>query len=345
MNLSTSLKALLVSALGCWLSAQSAFGADSRADFLKLIDRPRVALAPQAQESPASNGLVQLQFSFAADARQRVPGILVKTTNAAGPRPVVIVMHGTGGRKEDELPLLRKLAGKGFIGVAIDGRYHGQRAKAGHGTEEYEAAIVRAWHQPGEHPLYYDTVWDVMRLVDYLQTRQDVDPKRIGLSGISKGGIETYFAAAADPRIAAAVPFIGVQSFRWALETTNWQGRIATIQHAFDAIAKASGVAAPDSAFVQKFYDRMVPGIYSEFDGPRMLALITPRPLLMVNGDSDRNTPLPGVEECIAAARQAYRDQQAESHFKAIIQKNCGHKVEADSEAAAIAWFVQWLKP
>ena len=61
------------------------------------------------------------------------------------------------------------------------------------------------------------------RLVDYLKTLKDVDAKRIGLIGISKGGIETYLAAAVDQRIAVAVPVIGVQSFRWALENDQWQ--------------------------------------------------------------------------------------------------------------------------
>ena len=45
-----------------------------------------------------------------------------------------------------------------------------------------------------------DGEWDVQRLVDYLGSRDDVDPRRIGLLGISKGGIETYLAAASDPR-------------------------------------------------------------------------------------------------------------------------------------------------
>src|SRR5205085_11830097 len=116
-------------------------------------------------------------------------------------------------------PLMRKLADKGFLAVAIDARYHGARTKAGKGSTEYQQAILRAWREPGrEHPFFFDTVWDVMRLIDYLQTRDDVDARRIGLTGISKGGIETYLAAAADVRIAAAVPCIGVQSFNWALE-------------------------------------------------------------------------------------------------------------------------------
>jgi hypothetical protein len=172
-----------------------------------------------------------------------------------------------------------------------------------------------------------------------------VDASRIGLIGISKGGIETYLAAAADPRIAVAVPCIGVESFSWALKNNGWQGRIGTIQSAFDVIAKENGVAKPDSAFVQKFYDCVVPGIYSEFDGPQMLALIAPRPLLMINSDSDNHTPLPGVIECTNAAQKVYAADGATNNFAVIIQKNTGHQVKPESERAAIEWFVKWLKP
>jgi predicted esterase len=268
----------------------------------------------------------------------------MKVADPRGIRPVVIALHGTGGTKANMLALCRKLATNGFVAVAIDGRYHGER-KSGKGQDDYNAAIVRAFHGSGEHPFYYDTVWDVMRLVDYLQTRDDVDASRIGLIGISKGGIETYLAAAADPRIAVAVPCIGVESFRWALANNDWQGRIGTIQNAFDAIAKENGVTKPDSAFVQIFYDRVVPGIYSEFDGPAMLKLIAPRPLLVINSDSDSHTPLPGVIECTRAAQKVYASDKAEDHFAVIIQKNTGHQVKPDSESAAIEWFVKWLKP
>jgi dienelactone hydrolase len=328
----------------CVLATGCAHVQNPRADFLKLVDRPRVAVAPQVQELSATNGIAEFHFSYASDANDRVPGILLQSENFHGRRPVVIALHGTGGSKNNMLALCRKLADAGFIAVAIDGRYHGER-KTGKGQNDYNDAIVRAWHGSGEHPFYYDTVWDVMRLVDYLQTRADVDPARIGLIGISKGGIETYFAAAADQRIAVAVPCIGVQSFRWALDHNDWQGRIGTIQIAFDEIAKDAGVAKPDTAFVQKFYDRVVPGVYSEFDGPEMLKLIAPRPLLVINSDSDNHTPLPGVNECVATAQKAYAGDNAEDHLAVIIQKNTGHQVKPESERAAIDWFVRWLKP
>ena len=317
---------------------------DSRADLRYAIGHPVVALAAQAETSMTTNGFQQIHFSFCTDKTNRVPGILIKPANVSSRRPVVVALHGTGGNKESMVELCNKFAERGFIAVAIDARYHGER-RAGKGLEDYYAAIARAWHGSGEHPLYYDTAWDVTRLVDYLQTRDDVAANRIGLMGISKGGVETYFIAAADPRIAVAVPCIGMQSFDWALKNNDWQGRIATIQPAFNQIAKNAGVAKPDSAFVKNFYDRVVPGIDTQFDGPQMMRLIAPRPLLVINGDSDEHTPLPGVNECIAAGKQAYAAAGVENNFSVIIEKNTGHAVKPEAERAAIDWFVKWLKP
>jgi dienelactone hydrolase len=336
------LSSLLVVAT-CGLMVLSTRAADARRDFLKLIERPRVDLAPKVEEPSTTNGLKLYHFSFAADARQRVPGFLLKSADSQGRRPVIIALHGTGGSKTDMLRLCRQFVARGFIAVAIDGRYHGERSPLGKGSAEYEAAILRAWHEPGEHSFFYDTVWDVMRLVDYLETRDDVDAKRIGLTGISKGGIETYLAAAMDERIAVAVPCIGVQSFHWALDNDAWQGRIGTIPNVFKAIATESG--ASNAAVVQKFYDRVAPGIYGEFDGPAMLPLIAPRPLLVINSDSDNHTPLPGVNECIKTARRTYHNAGADAQLAVRIQEHAGHQVKPESEREAIEWFVKWLKP
>jgi cephalosporin-C deacetylase-like acetyl esterase len=317
--------------------------AGTREDFLKLIDRPRVDLAANVDPPKSDHDLLQYHFAFAADADSRVPGILLKKPSLKGPTPVIIVLHGTGGTKESELPLLRELAQKGFIAVAIDGRYHGERTRSGKGSAEYQDAILRAFREQREHPFFYDTVWDVMRLVDYLDTRDDIDSKRIGLIGISKGGVETYLTAAVDPRIACAVPCIGVQSFRWAMEHDAWQPRISTIQTAFDAAAKESQIDHPDAAFLAKFYDRVAPGITDQFDGPAMLPLIAPRPLLVINGDSDPRTPLPGLKLCTDAAQRAYHDTHADDHFVTRIEEHTAHKVTPESQEAAIAWFTRWL--
>jgi dienelactone hydrolase len=328
------------------LPALADFDAGARASYLALIDRPRVALKPELAELPPVEGLKKYHLWYSADASERVPGYLLLPDAKAfkGPRPVVIALHGTGGNKDEMADIVLKAARAGFIGVAIDGRFHGERTRAGQGAAEYNAAIAEAFRSGKGHPFYYDTSWDVMRLVDYLVTRKDVDANRIGLTGISKGGIETYLAAAADPRIAVAVPYIGVQSFKWALENGQWRARIATIQGAFDVSAAQAG-KAPSVDFVREFYARVVPGIDGIFDGPEMLKLIAPRPLLVVNADSDANTPIAGVRLAVRSAQPLYAGANASEKLQLLVEQDTPHRVNPDAIDAGIAWFVRWLRP
>ena len=332
------LKLLSVILIGC-LSAYGQDATSIRSHFLKIIERPRVPLNPKLERGRTAQGLTATHFTFATDADGTVPGIIIRPEKAAGRRPAVIVLHGTGDSKEGMLDLASELAVRGFLAVAIDGRYHGERTGIG-----YEDAILRAYKTGKEHPFLYDTVWDVMRLIDYLETRDDVDAKRIGVIGISKGGMETWLAAAADPRIAVAIPCISVQSFRWALENNAWEARVGTIQPAVEEAARSSH-ATLNAQFVRAFYDRLVPGIYSEFDGPSMLPLIAPRPLMVINGDSDSLTPIPGVMLAANSASEAYAKAGAKEKFVLRVQKNAGHSVNGESMRAAIDWFVTWLKP
>ncbi len=325
--------------------AQPLAPAATRSAFRKLIDRPLVPLAAEQQKLSEAAGLAQWHFTFAAEASQRVPGLLVKAAKGSGKRPVVIALHGTGGTKESQLELLKQLARLGFIGVAIDGRYHGERTKAGKGSEEYNDAMLRTYRTGQELPFLYDTVWDVMRLLDYLETRDDVAAKRIGLLGFSKGGMETYLTAAVDPRVAVAMPFIGVQSFRWALDNNAWQSRVETFQSAINRAAQDEGKSEVNTAFVRQFYNRVMPGIADRFDGPQILPLIAPRPLFVVNGEADPRTPMPGLMECVDKARAAYARAKAEDKFKFTLQSNTGHAVTPEARQAAMAWLQQWLKP
>jgi dienelactone hydrolase len=289
-----------------------------------MIARPRVPLAPQTAPRPDSGVYRAEQFSFASEAGERVPGVFLKSVRATDRRPAVIFLHGTGSKKEEFLALMRTFADRGFASAAIDARHHGARILPafGPGNEQYFAAMLETYRTGKGRPYLYDTVWDVMRLVDYLQTRADVDPARIGVMGVSKGGTEAYLAAAADPRIAAAVPIIGVQGFRWALDNDQWQARVSTFSPPIDRAAGDEGIAKVDAAFVRRFYDRVSPGIYGDYDAGSMLALIAPRPVLVINGDSDPRTPLAGVEEAVASAQRAYMKMGAEAKLGLYLQPN-----------------------
>jgi cephalosporin-C deacetylase-like acetyl esterase len=66
-------------------------------------------------------------------------------------------------------------------------------------------------------------IWDGMRAIDYLQSRADIDPRRIGCTGISGGGTLTSYLMALDDRIVAAAPGCYLTSMRRLMETIGPQ--------------------------------------------------------------------------------------------------------------------------
>ncbi|HEY4330296.1 MAG TPA: alpha/beta hydrolase, partial [Phycisphaerae bacterium] len=101
----------------------------------------------------------------------------------------------------------------------------------------------------------------------------------------------------------------------------------------------------PAGKFVGKFYSHVAPGIDGEFDGPSIIPLIAPRPLMAINGDKDPRTPGPGLKLATDAIEAAYRKAGAEEHFLLRLQANTAHQVRPESQTAAEEWFVRWLKP
>ncbi len=330
---------------------------DVKATFLQMLDRPRVPLEARTIETkPPMRGVIAEQVNFAVERHpdgsiERVPALVVRTEHAKpGERmPAVIVLHGTGGRKEQMWPWLEQLAHRGILAIAIDGRYHGERASGTQGTEAYNKAIVRAWRTkrgaPQEHPFYYDTCWDAWRTIDYLETRPDVDPNRVGMIGISKGGIETWLAAAADDRVKLAIPAISVQSFRFGLDHGRWQARANTVREAHQAAADDLGRPTVDASVCEALWAKVIPGIRAIYDAPSMLRLFAGRPLLILNGELDPNCPIDGAELAFASARAAFHDADADDRLKIMVAKGAKHTVTHEQHDAALDWCVTWLKP
>jgi dienelactone hydrolase len=297
--------------------------------------------------------MMQETWSFASEKKtngaiERVPVLILRPAEGTGKRPAVIVLHGTGGKKESMVPFMKELTARGLIGVAIDARYHGARAGGAKGSAAYNEAITSAWHaklgEPMEHPFYYDTCWDLWRTIDFLQKHEAVDPERIGMIGFSMGGIQTWLAAAVDDRVKVAVPAIGVQSFRWSLEHDQWQGRAKTIRAAHDAAAKDLGEPQVNQKVCRELWSKILPGILDQFDCPSMLRLFAPRALLILNGELDPNCPLPGAKLAFAAAEKAYRDAGVSDRLHIMVAERVGHQVTPIQRQAALAWFAQWLK-
>jgi dienelactone hydrolase len=337
--------------------------AEVKAAFLKLLDRPRVLFnVKMAEAKKDDDGLVWERLTFATEKKgeddfERVPLLLVRPEKRTKKLPAVIVLHGTGGSKDGEnlRPWLLHLVKRGIVAVAIDARYHGERSGGAKGAEAYNQAIVRAWQakagEKQEHPFYYDTCSDLWRTVDYLQTRDDIDPERIGMIGLSMGGIQTWLAAAVDERVKVVVPAIAVQSFRWSLENDKWQARANTIKAASEAAAKDLGEAKVNAKVCRELWNKIIPGILDEFDCPSMIRLFAgvgkgdkPRALLILNGDNDPNCPLEGAKLAFAQAEAAYKAKNASERLKILVAKDTPHRVTNEQRQAALDWLEKWLK-
>jgi dienelactone hydrolase len=319
-----------------------------RADLARLLERPKVPLEPSF--TTIENGtLIVEKGTFASEAGKRVPALVARSARASGRLPVVLVLHGTGSNKESMRDWLDPFASRGYLAVAIDARYHGEWVPGVRGSAAYNQAAIAAWRsKPGEkreYPFWYDSSYDVIRAIDYLLTRPDVDPERLGVLGVSMGGIQAYFAAALDPRIKVAVPLIATQSLKWSLDNYSWQGRARTIQAAHDAAAKDLGEAEVNQRVVRELWNKLIPGALDEFDGPSLIRLMAPRPLLVLSTELDQNCPLPGAKLAFAEAEAAYAAVGASGKLKIDVAPGAPHTVVPAHRQLANEWLDEQLKP
>ncbi|GGJ00550.1 hypothetical protein GCM10010885_07200 [Alicyclobacillus cellulosilyticus] len=128
-------------------------------------------------------------------------------------------------------------------------------------------------------------VAEAMRAADYLQTRPEVDPERIGSIGYSGGGMVTTLFAALDLRVRAAVVGIYANTF---------QQSILAMPHCIC---------------------NYIPGLLEDAELPDILGLIAPRPLFIESGADDPIFPLAGTTEAVARVKEIYRRAGCEDRF------------------------------
>ncbi|NBB86638.1 MAG: alpha/beta fold hydrolase [Bacteroidetes bacterium] len=141
---------------------------------------------------------------FTGVANSRVPAYLAMPTTEADAYPVVILIDGIYGAKErwfedDSWPRGRavtdRLIAEGFAVMALDVRYHGERAA------ENDYRISTHWADLRD--MIVPSVREHRRAMDYLETREAIDTDRIGLLGLSMGGMMSFMLSAVEPRVQA----------------------------------------------------------------------------------------------------------------------------------------------
>ncbi|KAF9615853.1 hypothetical protein IFM89_026741 [Coptis chinensis] len=291
-----------------------------------------------------------LYITTEANEQGRLPVLILSMKESKQQkRPAIVFLHSTHKCKEWLRPLLEAYASRGYIAIAIDSRYHGERAA--HITTYRDVRIsfhfpslIQSWKIGDTMPFIFDTVWDLIKLTDYLTEREDIDHSKIGITGESLGGMHAWFAAFVDTRYAVVVPIIGVQGFRWAIDNDKWHARVDSIKPVFTEAAVEIGKNNLDKEVVEKVWDRIAPGLASKFDSPDTIPAIAPRPLLILNGAEDPRCPLEGLNTPISKAQEAYKAVNCSEKFELIAQPGIGHQMTPLMVKEASQWFDRFLK-
>ncbi|CAN8288876.1 unnamed protein product [Cochlearia groenlandica] len=283
-----------------------------------------------------------LHLHTEASEQGRLPLLILSLRkNAQKKRPAIVFMHGSNSNKEWLRPWLQAYASRGYVSIGLDSRYHGERANC---NTAYRDALISSWKNGKTMPFIFDTVWDLIKLAEYLTQRKDIDPNRIGITGISLGGMHAWFAAAADTRYSVVVPLIGVQGFKWALDNDEWEARVNSIKPVFEVARIDLGKSKIDKEVVLKVWNRIAPGLASRFDSPYSLPVIAPRLLYILNGAKDPRCPVGGLILPSKRADKAYKKTSSSGNFKFETEDGVGHQVTSFMINESSAWFDKFLK-
>jgi cephalosporin-C deacetylase-like acetyl esterase len=133
----------------------------------------------------------------------RIAANLYRPREASGRLPAVVYVCGHAQRSKCWYQEHARWFGShGYVCIILDAIQIGENTGYHHGT--YHKGWWH-WISQGYTPAGVE-VWAAMRALDYLQSRNDVDPDRLGITGNSGGGTISWFAGAADPRLRVVVP-------------------------------------------------------------------------------------------------------------------------------------------
>jgi dienelactone hydrolase len=233
-------------------------------------------------------------------------------------------------------PTATALVRRGYVVITIDALPFGERRlimdgdlKYGWERSKYSAADVEHLNQQCREKestlvksLTYAgmtwpgiVTWDDMRTVDYLVTRPEVDPARIGCVGVSFGGWRSLFLAGLDDRISAAC-VVGFMS------TVRPMIRRHMDTHSFV---------------------HFVPSLHRALDLPDVVALRAPRPLLVQQCRQDGLFPLDGMEQAVAKIAAIYEKAGARSEFTSRFY-DVPHRFDVPMQEDAFQWLDRRLK-
>jgi len=234
-----------------------------------------------------------------------VTGNLYRPLGKQGPFPAVITPHGhwgTGRLAHEELGSVPgrciNLARQGYVVFSYDMVGYNDSKQVTHGFGSQRLAL---WGQS----LMGLQLWNSFRAMDFILSLPDVDPKRVGCTGESGGGTQTFMLMGVEPRLAAAAPAVMVSAYM--------QG----------------GCLCENS-----------PNLRVDTFNTEIAALMAPRPQLLISATGDWTSHNPTEE--YPDIKTVYALYGAEDKV-ACVQIDAPHNYNQDSREAMYAFFGKWL--
>ena len=250
-----------------------------------------------------------------------VPAYFIYPKNIDSKTPVILFNHSHGGNyhigKDEVLngtsymykkAYAEELTERGYSILCIDEWGFGERR----GRTEGEIFKEMLWKG---QVMWGMMVYDSIRAIDYLFTRDDVDTERIGTLGMSMGSTKAWWLAALDTRVEVCVDICCMTDFESLIEAQGLD------RHGI-------------------FY--YVPSLLKHFTTAQINSLISPRPHLSLNGIYDRLTPNKGLDIINEELTKVYKGDDAEECFE-LKKYPVAHLETAKMRAEVIKFFNKWL--
>jgi dienelactone hydrolase len=266
---------------------------------------------------------------------QSKPGLYV-TANVYRPRtlnedkklPAIVYVCGHSNKGRDGNKSAYQdhgfwFANNGYVCITLDSLQLGEIPGVHHGTygnpwnhikEKNKPENRFWWHSIGYSPAAVEC-WNGIRAIDYLLTRPDVDPQRIGVTGISGGGAATFWIAAADDRVKVAVPVSGMADLEFYVKNKGINSHC-------------------DCMFLYNTY---------QWDWTTIAALVAPRPMLFANSDKDPIFPMDANRRIFTKLKTIYGMYGKETLVDDYVSTG-GHAYRPDLRVAVFKFFNKHLK-
>jgi cephalosporin-C deacetylase-like acetyl esterase len=240
-----------------------------------------------------------------------VPAHLYIPNNIEKPAAAILYVNGHSPTQNIRYqPYPAKFAQLGFVCLIIETIQFGEVRGDHHGC--YAKGWFN-WYSRGYNPGGVE-LWNAIRGLDLLASRPEVNPEKMGVTGISGGGSQSWYIAAADPRIKAVAPVCGASTLKAQIGQRTVDGHC----------------------------DCMMPTNTYQADFQDLGALIAPRPLLIGQADRDGLNTIESVRELHSDIKKMYNLHGKPENIS-LVETPGGHSYHQISREKIHSFFLKHL--